>query len=129
MALMHFKHPLCASIFSLFIMVILAACGSMGIIEAPKPEVSDESWLPHNVAILPFANQTSNPEAAAVVRKMFYNFFSSLNYLDLEPSFIDEKLKKKTYYNKITAGEVLSARQLRQMLGVDAVVFGEVISR
>ena len=128
MALMHFKHPLCASIFSLFIMVILAACGSMGIIEAPKPEVSDESWLPHNVAILPFANQTSNPEAAAVVRKMFYNFFSSLNYLDLEPSFIDEKLKKKTYYNKITAGEVLSARQLGQMLGVDAVVFGEVIS-
>lgn len=125
---MHLKYSLRASIFSLFIMVILAACGSKGVMEAPKPEVSDESWLPHKIAILPFVNQTSNPEAAAVVRKMFYNFFSSLNYLDLEPSFIDEKLKKKNYYKKITAGEVLSARQLGQMLGVDAVVFGEVLS-
>jgi hypothetical protein len=47
--------------------------------------VSDGSQLPHKVAILPFANHTSNPVAATVVRKMFYNFFSSLNYLDLEP--------------------------------------------
>ncbi len=125
---MHLKHPLHTSIFSLFVMVIIAACGSMGIMEALKPEVSDESWLPHNVAILPFANQTSNPEAAVVVRKMFYNFFSSLNYLDLEPSFVDEKLAKKNFYPKITAGEVVSPRQLGQMLGVDAVIFGEVLS-
>jgi len=125
---MHLKHPLRASIFSLFVMVILAACGSTGIMEALKPEVSDESRLPHKVAILPFVNQTSNPEAAAVVRKMFYNFFSSLNYLDLEPSSVDEKLNTKNYNKKIAAGEVVSPRQLGQMLGVDAVVFGEVLS-
>jgi len=125
---MHLKHPLRASIFSLFIMVILAACGSMGVMEAPKPEVSDESRLPHKVAILPFTNHTSNPEAATVVRKMFYNFFSSLNYLDLEPSFVDEKLKNKNYSKKITVGDVVSAQQLGQILGVDAIVFGEVLS-
>ncbi len=124
---MHLKHPLRASIFSLFILVILAACGSKGTMEAPKPEVSDESQLPHKIAILPFANHTSNPEAATVVRKMFYNFFSSLNYLDLEPSFVDEKLKKKNYYKEISAGEVVSAQQLGQILGVDAIVFGEVL--
>jgi hypothetical protein len=125
---MHLKHPLRASIFSLSIMVILAACGFMGIMEAPIPEVSDESRLPHKVAILPFANHTSNPEAATVVRKMFYNFFSSLNYLDLEPFFIDEKLKNKNYSEKITVGNVVSAQQLGQILGVDAIVFGEVLS-
>jgi hypothetical protein len=124
---MHLKHPLRASIFILFILVILAACGSKGTMEAPKPEVSDESQLPHKIAILPFANHTSNPEAATVVRKMFYNFFSSLNYLDLEPSFVDEKLKKKNYYKEISAGEVVSAQQLGQILGVDAIVFGEVL--
>jgi hypothetical protein len=124
---MHLKHPMRASIFSLFIMVILAACGSRGIMEVLKPKVSDESRLPHKVAILPFANHTSNPEAATIVRKMFYNFFSSLNYLDLEPSFIDEKLKKKNYYKDITAGDVVSAQQLGQILGVDAIVFGEVL--
>ena len=92
---MYLKHPLRTSIFSFFTMAILVACASVKTMEAPKPEVFDENWLPHKVAILPFVNQTSNPEAAAVVRKMFYNFFSSLNYLDLEPSFVDEKLKKK----------------------------------
>ena len=125
---MHLNHPLHASISSLFIMVILAACGSMGIMETPEPELSDEGRLPHKVAILPFANHTSNPEAATVVRKMFYNFFSSLNYLDLEPSFVDEKLKQKEFYQKITAGDVVSAQQLGQILGVDAIVYGEVLS-
>jgi hypothetical protein len=42
---MNLKHPLRASIFSLLIMVILAACGYRGTMEAPKPEVSDGSQL------------------------------------------------------------------------------------
>jgi len=91
-----------AAIFSFIISIILVACGSRGeIIGEPEPEVSEDIQLPLKVAILPFANHTSNPEAAIIVRKMFYNFFSSLNYLDLEPSFVDGKLKKKDFYQKI----------------------------
>jgi hypothetical protein len=115
-------------LFSLVILVILAGCGAKGLTEAPQPDVVDESRLPHKVAIMPFVNQTSNPEAAVIVRKMFYNFFSSLNYLDLEPAFVDQKLEKKNFYSKITAGSAVSARKLGQLLGVDAVVFGEVLS-
>ena len=125
---MYLKHLLRASIFSFFITIILAACGSMEILEKPEPEVSEDIQLPQKVAILPFANHTSNPEAAIIVRKMFYNFFSSLNYLDLEPSFVDEKLKKKDFYQKITSGDVVSPQQLGRILGVDAIVFGEVLS-
>jgi hypothetical protein len=125
---MYLKHLLRASIFSFFITIILAACGSIEILEKPEPEVSEDIQLPHKVAILPFANHTSNPEATIIVRKMFYNFFSSLNYLDLEPSFVDEKLKKKDFYQKITSGDVVSPQQLGHILGVDAIVFGEVLS-
>jgi len=110
------------------IILILAACAATEPSQAPKPEVADKSQLPHKVAILPFVNQTSNPEAAAVMRRMFYNFFSSLNYLDMEPSLVDKKLTEQNDYQKITAGDAVSAQQLGQMLGVDAVVFGEVLS-
>jgi hypothetical protein len=80
------------------------------------------------VAILPFANKTSNPEAGTIVRKMFYNFFSSLNYRDLEPFVIDENLKANHLYADVTGGKKVSPQKLGQLLGVDAVIYGEVIS-
>ena len=126
---MNLKHVIRASIFSFLILIILAACGSKGgVIEEPEPEVSENIQLPHKVAILPFANHSSNPEAATIVRKMFYNFFSSLNYLDLEPSFADGKLKTNNFYQKIVSGDAVSLQKLGRVLGVDAVVFGEVLN-
>ena len=128
-ALMNLKYFTQAALFSFLISIIIAACGSIGgIMEDPEPEVSEDIQLPLKVAILPFANHTSNPEAAIIVRKMFYNFFSSLNYLDVEPAFVDGKLKKKEFYQKIISGDAVSLQKLGQVLGVDAVVFGEVLS-
>ena len=98
------------------------------LLPPPKPAVLEEEQLPHKVAIVPFVNQTSNPEAGSIVRKMFYNFFSSLNYLDLEPFVIDNNLKRNDLYQSITAGEEISATRIGQLLGVDAVIFGEVIN-
>jgi hypothetical protein len=100
----------------------------MDLLGKPEPEVAADTQLPQRVAVLPFVNGTSNPEAAVVVRKMFYNFFSSLNYLDVEPSFVDQKLKKQGAYQKLSSGVDISARKLGQMLGVDAVIYGEVLS-
>ncbi|MGD9043141.1 MAG: DUF799 family lipoprotein [Desulfobacterales bacterium] len=94
----------------------------------PEPTVLEEQQLPRKVAIIPFVNQTSNPAASSIVRKMFYNFFSSLNYLDLEPFVIDDNLKRANLYQSITAGEAVSPTQLGQLLGVDAVIFGEVLN-
>jgi hypothetical protein len=125
---MLFKNLSRASFLIFWVTLSVIACSGPPIMEAPKPATVDESRLPHKVAILPFVNHTSNPQASAVMRKMFYNFFSSLNYLDLEPSFIDEKLKEKKYDSKLSAGDPIAVRKLGQMLGVDAVVFGEVLS-
>ena len=94
----------------------------------PEPTVLEEERLPHKVAIMPFVNQTSNPEAASIIRKMFYNFFGSLNYLDLEPFVIDDNLKRNELYQPIISGEAVSAARLGQLLGVDAVIYGEVLN-
>ncbi|MDX1707501.1 MAG: DUF799 family lipoprotein [Desulfobacterales bacterium] len=94
----------------------------------PEPAVLEKDKLPHKVAIVPFVNKTSNPEAGSIVRKMFYNFFSSLNYLDLEPFVIDDNLKRNELYQAVVSGEPVAAARLGQLLGVDAVIFGEVTS-
>ena len=106
----------------------ICSCAKYGIYEDPVPDVLVEDQLPHKVAILPFVNATSNPEAATVVRKMFYNFFSSLNYRDLETVLIDSELKRKKLYKKIIAGQNVSPQYLGQFLGTEAVITGEVLS-
>jgi hypothetical protein len=70
----------------------------------------------------------SGISAATIVRKMFYNFFSSLNYRDFETSLVDSELKEKSLYRRIAAGENVSPHYLGQFLGTDAVIYGEVLS-
>ena len=98
------------------------------ILGPPEPTVLEEQKLPHRVAILPFVNKTTNPEASSIVRKMFYNFFGSLNYLDMEPFVIDDNLKRNDLYQSVVAGEAVPASQLGQLLGVDAVIYGQVLN-
>ncbi len=112
----------------LFIVFSSVSCALRIFEPLPAPTVHEEEKLPYKIAILPFANKTSNPEAGTIVRKMFYNFFSSLNYRDLEPYVIDENLKANNLYTDITGGKKVSPRKLGQLLGVDAVIYGEVIS-
>ena len=112
----------------LFIVFASVSCALRMLENPPAPTVLEEEKLPYKVAILPFENKTSNPEAGTTVRKMFYNFFSSLNYRDLEPYVIDENLKANHLYADITGGKKVSPQKLGQLLGVDAVIYGEVIS-
>jgi len=94
----------------------------------PEPVVMEEKQLPSKVAILPFVNRTATPEAGIIVRRMFYNFFSSLNYLDIEPFAIDDNLRLNDLYTEVTTGKHVSPQKLGQLLGVDAVIYGDVIS-
>ncbi len=117
------------ALISLLIIFGNISCTVRGLINSlPIPAILQEEQLPHKVAILPFANKTSNPEGSETVRKMFYNFFSSLNYIDLELATIDDSLKSANLYQKIAAGKDVSPQILGQLLGVDAVIFGDVIS-
>ena len=122
------KSAIIAVLSCLFIISGSTSCMLRMLQPPPEATVVEEKQLPTKVAILPFANKTANPEAGSLVRKMFYNFFSSLNYRDLEPYVIDDNLKQNRLYAKITAGENISAQKLGQLLGVDAVIVGEVLS-
>ena len=122
------KNAIIAILSGLFIITGSTSCMLRMLQPAPAPAVLEEDQLPTKIAILPFANKTANPEAGSLVRKMFYNFFSSLNYRDLEPYVIDDNLKINHLYAGITAGEKISPQKLGQLLGVDAVIYGEVLS-
>jgi hypothetical protein len=96
-----------------------------------KPPVATQAAaidLPRKVAVLPFVNRTSNPEAAAVLRRMFFNFFSSLNYTDVEPAVVDASLEASRMFAAAAAGEALPMGRLGQLLGADAVVTGEALA-
>lgn len=110
-----------------FLLTLVLVCGCS---PGSKPSVATqpaENDLPRKVAVLPFVNRTSNPEAAAVLRRMFYNFFSSLNYTDIEPAVVDASLEASRIAEAAAAGEVPMGR-LGQLLGADAVVTGEALA-
>ena len=117
------------ALLGLFIAFGSSSCAIRSFISSlPLPTVLQEEQYPHKVAILPFVNKSSTPEGGETVRKMFYNFFSSLNYRDLEPFVIDQNLKANHLYAAVAGGKNVSPQKLGQLLGVDAVIYGEVIS-
>ncbi|MEO5368610.1 MAG: DUF799 family lipoprotein [Magnetococcus sp. DMHC-1] len=82
--------------------------------------------LPHKVAVLPFRNLSPDPEAGEAVRKLFFNFFSTLNYNDLELFTVDRLLRENHLYDPLLQGREVSLEQVCQFLGVDGLVRAEV---
>ena len=114
-------------ILLLFLVISCLSCKSIDTV-APPPDVSIYKELPKSVAVLPFINKTSNPEASELVRKVFANFFSSLRYTDIELFRIDQLIKEKGLYDRIISENDVSFTELGNLLGVDAVIVGEVVS-
>ena len=112
----------------LIMQVLNTSCALRMFEPAPEATILKNEQLPSKVAILPFVNSTSTPEAGVIVRRMFYNFFGSLNYRDLEPFVVDDNLRLNDLYAELTAGKTVSPQKLGQLLGVDAVIYGDVIS-
>jgi hypothetical protein len=80
---------------------------------------------PRMVAILPFKNETKKEEAFEIVRRTFYNHFSSLRYGDLELFKVDQRLKK-TGFTDPDEINTLSPQKLGKILGVDAIIYGRI---
>jgi hypothetical protein len=57
---------------------------------------------------------------------MFFNFFSSLNYIDIEPAAVDATLAAAGLSPKAAEADPALWPRLGQLLGVDAVIVGEV---
>jgi hypothetical protein len=81
--------------------------------------------VPKSVAVMPFVDLSKSKEGFDTIRRGFYNHFSSLPFKDMELHVIDNLLRKAG----LTAPEVISKtspQELGRILGVDAVVFGEI---
>ena len=81
--------------------------------------------IPRSVAVLPFVDLSKSKEGIDIVRRGFYNHFSSLPFTDMELYKVNSLLEKAG----LTDAEVISKtspQELGRILGVDAVVFGEI---
>ena len=90
---------------------------------------------PRTVAVLPFTGAPARWEAAPAgqdprqaLRVSFYNHFSSLPVTDLELAEVDRRLREAGLADPAAQAKALAEDpgRLRSVLGVDAVVTGEV---
>ena len=80
---------------------------------------------PESVAIMPFKNNTRIEGIESFVRSTLYSHMSVLPYQDVELSLVDEKLQACSLLGHERV-EDIPLDELGYLLGVDAVVFGEV---
>lgn len=124
----HFRHISAAGLLLAALAAILTTSGC-----ADKPpltcQVLDtavaQGDFPRSVAVLPFRDLTGTEGIAELVRISFYSHLSALPYRDVELSTIDYRLAKHGLNDQRRLSRV-SVKQLGQMLGTDAVVFGTV---
>jgi hypothetical protein len=114
-------------IFIFLISSLLSGCGG---VELKVSKTLDHPNIhPKTVAILPFMLTGSAPKSVPVhklFRECFFNYFSYLGYVDIPLETIDSKLQAAGMlkYKKVFE---LSPERLRDILGVDAVVKGQVL--
>jgi hypothetical protein len=113
---------------ALFCCLVLASCSP------PKVQVSkflvNETATPKSVAILPFTLAESIQEKEKefphiIFREVFYNNFSYLGYNDMPLDEVDQKLHHAGV--QIENASKLRYRELRKILGVDAVIRGHIL--
>ena len=107
---------------------ILAGCGTVDL--EIRQSNTNTAMQPRSVAILPFTLEEPVHEEVSpndLFRTCFYNYFSFLGYIDVPLEVIDLKLSKAglTKNKKILE---MSPEKLREILGVDAVIRGRVLS-
>lgn len=110
----------------MFAAVLCACAPTLKIEQYGKgaQELRDDE-LPHQVAILPFGNETDEQGLDAVVRRNFANHFSSKNYLDMKLPVADEKLVR---FEQATGKKLTAAtpKELSGVLGMDGLLYGKV---
>lgn len=81
--------------------------------------------IPLSVAVLPFVDLSGSKEGATAMRLGFYNHFSSVPFKDMELYKVDDLLTKAGLTDPDMIRKT-SPQKLGSILGVDAVILGEV---
>ncbi len=108
--------------------IIFVGCGTVDL--EIRQNNTNISMQPRSVAILPFTLEEPVHEDVSpheLFRACFYNYFSFLGYVDLPLDTINEKLSQAGLTDNKKILE-LSPEKLREILEVDAVIRGRVLS-
>jgi len=84
-----------------------------------------EKNKPQTIAVLPFMNVTRSQHGSEEVRKGFFNHFSSLPYKGMKLYAVDNILRKAGLTDAEAINKI-SPQELGKILGVDAVIYGEI---
>jgi hypothetical protein len=84
-----------------------------------------EKHKPQTIAILPFVNVARSHHGSEEVRKGFFNHFSSLPYKGMKLYAVDNILRKAGLTDAEAISK-MSSQELGKILGVDAVIYGEI---
>jgi hypothetical protein len=113
---------------NLLLLLFVFSCSSS---DSQRMDSASPAWLPKDgapptVAIMPFDNLTTDEEMGSLVRKGFYNHFSSKNYKDIELSTVDRALEsiQKTQSG---AWRDVPPESLGKYLHADFVIYGKVL--
>ncbi len=111
----------------IFLCLVLASCGTAQVTVHQTLEPGTD--LPKTVAILPFATAetvVADYPPHEILREVFFNYFSYLGYTDVPLDDIDRKLHDAGIWLSTASTEPDNA-QLRDVLGVDAVIRGVIL--
>jgi len=113
---------------TLSLLLFLLSCTSFSsqrVIESTSPDWLPKDRPPPSVAVMPFDNLTADEEIGPLVRKSFYNHFSSKNFRDIELTTVDRGLES---IQKAQAGtwRDVPPETLGRYLHSDFVIYGKV---
>lgn len=109
----------------LFLFAFIANCSSVQV-EVYKYPSAD--YFPRTVAVLPFTYDKTIPlqeSPHSILRQEFFKYFSYLGYTDMPLEEVNNRLHKAGY--KLQDATNMNIKQLRDALGVDAVIRGHVL--
>ncbi|MCJ7618194.1 MAG: DUF799 family lipoprotein [Desulfobacterales bacterium] len=84
-----------------------------------------EKHMPRTVAVLPFVNISRSQKGTDIVRRGFYNHFSSLPFADMELFRVDHELRKAGLYEPDEINKI-PPEKFKEILNVDAVIYGTI---
>lgn len=84
-----------------------------------------EKHIPHTVAVLPFVNISRSQKGTDIVRRGFYNHFSSLPFTEMELFRVDHELRKAGLYDQDAINKT-PPEKFKEILNVDAVIYGTI---
>jgi hypothetical protein len=107
-------------------LLVVAACAPTLKMEQYGGAIQiEDDELPHHVAILPFANETTEPGIDQLVRRNFANHFTSKPYHDVKLPIVDEKVVQ---FEKSTGKKLAQAtpQEVAGAVGSDGLIYGRV---